>query len=304
MLESRWRDIEDNLFKYYQGNKDELEESSRDFLRSINFIDESDGITSTGTRYLDSKFIFDREYHAEILRQELLNLHEIRELCQSFYGQQTERVNVERYFKSKTDVSEEREVGRILDLLNKVDIVSYSKRHGEVQFKETDEVEEEDQESYRTTRRTPYSNLMRFRKTIRSCSGDLFWVDRHWSKKGLEPLAEEVTGDKFASIRILAGPSHIESHVRDDFERFQKEMENRDIEAELRVLTEEERLRSLHDRWLLSSKGPSWNIPPINTIYANQEAEILKTEEELDFEDWWEDSPNIMEDWNSIQKYI
>lgn len=97
---------------------------------------------------------------------------------------------------------------RVLELLNLVDIVSYSKRDGTVQFKESDQVEEQGQASYRTTRRTPYSNLMRFRKALRDCAGDLLWIDRHFSKKGLEPLAEEVTGDKFSSVRILCGPAH------------------------------------------------------------------------------------------------
>jgi len=92
--------------------------------------------------------------------------------------------------------------------------------------------------------------------------------------------------------------------MRDDFERFKQEMENRDIEANLKVIGDEEKLRSMHDRWILSTEGACWNVPPINSVYANQEAEILKTEEDLDFESWWSDAEDIMEDWNKIRKYI
>jgi hypothetical protein len=304
MIERRWKDIESEFVEYYEGEIDDLSEPSRAFLNRIGFIKQNGEVSEVGVNYLDSKFIFGRDSWKSLLRHQLLNLQEIRELCQSFYGQETKRNYVERFFKSKTEVSDEKEVGRILSLLNSVDILSYSKRHGTVQFKETDEVEAEGQDSYRTTRRTPYSNLMRFRKAIRSCAGDLLWVDRHFSKKGFEPLAEEVTGDKFDSVRILCGPDHVAVHMRDDFKRFREEMENRGVKAQVRVITEKEKLRSLHDRWLLSSKGDSWNIPPINSIYASQEAEILKTNDDRDFESWWEEAADIMDDWNQIQKYI
>jgi hypothetical protein len=140
-------------------------------------------------------------------------------MMQSFYGQQTSRKKVERFFKSKTEISDEKEVGRILGILNRVDVVSYSKRNSTVQFKEMGEVEEENQDSYRITHRTPYSNLVRFRKAIRAGEGDLLWIDRHFTKKGLEPLAEEVTGEKFDSVRILTGPANIDTNLRDDFKR-------------------------------------------------------------------------------------
>lgn len=305
MMESRWKDIEEELLAYYEGEKDTISNESLSFLNRINFVTEEGTLTETGIQYLDSKFIFENGEHQIILRNELLNLKEIRELCQSFYGQETDREKVERFFKSKTDVTEERAVGRILGILNSVDIVSYSKRMGTVQFKETEEVEEENQESYRTTSRTPYSNLMRFRKALRSCSGDLLWIDRHFSKKGFEPLAEEATGEQFTSIRILCGPSHVNTNMRDDFKRFRQEMENRDIDAELRVMTDKSTLRDLHDRWILSSDGASWNVPPINSLYGNQEAEIIKTEEDEDsFDDWWKDAEDIIDDWNNIQGHI
>jgi hypothetical protein len=304
MMESRWRDIEAELVAYYEGDQDELSKQATAFLERLNFVSTDGEITETGSQYLDSKHIFENEDHERLLRNQLLNLREIRELCQSFYGQQTKRKNVEVFFKSKTEVSDETTVGRILELLNQVDIVSYSKRMGTVQFKETDQVEQEDQESYRVTRRTPYSNIARFRKAIRACEGELLWVSKHFTKKGLEPLAEELTGDKFESVRILCGPANVDNHLRDDFERFTEEMDNRGITANLRVITDSEKLRKLHDRWLLSSKGASWNIPPINSLYGNQESEMHQTEEDVDFEEWWGEAEDVIEDWNNIQAYI
>lgn len=304
MIQLSWRKVEEEFLDYFEGEADELSPESKEFLSSVNFVNGDLAITNTGEAYLDSKFIFERGEHQAILRTEVLNLTEIRELCQSFYGQKTQRTNVERWFRSKTSISDPTEVGRILALLNKIDIISYSKRKGTIQFHETDQVEEESQPSYRITRRTPYSNLVRFRKTIRACSGDVLWIDKHFSKKGLEPLAEEVTGEKFESVRVLCGPAHVNIRLRDDFKRFKQEMGKRGIDAGLRVITNQEILRSLHDRWILSSDGPSWNVPPINSIYGNQEAEIHQTEEEIEFEEWWDTAEEILEDWNNIQGHI
>lgn len=304
MMESRWEDIEEELLAYYENENQELTDSSVTFLKRINFVNEHKELTGIGKQYLDSKFIFENGEHKSLLRTQLLNQKEIRELCQSFYGQQTKRENVERFFKSKTQVSDNTTVGRLLGILNKVGILSYSKRKGTVQFKETDQVEEENQESYRVTHRTPYSNLVRFRKAIRVCSGDLLWVSKHFTKKGLEPLAEEVTGEKFETVRILCGPADVDTHLRDDFKRFKDEMDKRDIDTTVRVITEKEKLRQLHDRWLLSSEGASWNVPPINSIYGNQESEMHQTKQDVDFEDWWDDAKDIMSDWNRIQAYI
>lgn len=301
MMKSSWKKIEEDFLNHYE-NGGELTLAHREFLERIQFVENGD-VSGAGEHYLDSKFIFENGDHEEVLRQEVLNLEEIREMCQSFYGQKTSRENVERFLKSKTEVSKKQEVGRILNLLNSLDIVSYSKKTGEVQFNKADQVEEEDQESYRVTHRTPYSNVKRLRRAIRACEGDLMWVAKHFPKKGLEPLSDEVTGDQFTSVRILCGPANVTHKMRSDFERFQEEMANRDVDAELRVITDKEQLNKLHDRWILSDSS-SWNVPPVNSLYRNQEAELHKATEDVSFVDWWSDAYDIISEWNDIQKYI
>lgn len=300
-MRTSWSNVEEDLLGFYEDGG-ELGDDSREFLERINFL-EKGRVSDIGTRYLDSKFIYDRDDHTEILSAEVLNLREIRELCQSFYGQQTDREKVERFFRTKTEVSTSREVGRILNLLNSLDIVSYSKRTGDVQFNEVDQVEEQDQDSYRVTHRTPFSNIKRLRRAIRACQGDLLWVAKHFSKKGLEPLSDEVTGDRFSSVRILCGPDNVNHQMRSDFERFEEEMGNRGVDAELRVITNGEHLGKLHDRWILSD-GSSWNVPPVNSLYRNQEAELHKVTEDISFDEWWDDAADIILDWNEIQKHI
>jgi hypothetical protein len=300
-MRSSWSSIEGDLLGFYEDDG-ELGDGSREFLERINFVEDG-SVSEAGERYLDSKFIYEDGEHDDILRHEVLNLKELRELCQSFYGQRTDREKVERFFKSKTDVSDSTEVGRILNLLNALDIVSYSKKTGSVRFTEADQVEQEDQDSYRVTHRTPYSNIKRLRRALRGCEGDLMWVAKHFPKKGLEPLSDEMTGDRFDSVRVLCGPDNVTHRMRSDFERFRDEMGNRGVDAELRVMTDRDHLDKLHDRWILSD-GASWNVPPVNSLYRNQEAELHKVTEEVSFEDWWDDAGDIISDWNEIQKHI
>lgn len=300
-MKSSWSTIEGEFLGFYESG-DSLDDKSREFLKRIGFLDNGE-ISEIGKTYLDSKFIFEDSEHKEVLRHEILNLQEIRDLCQSFYGQQTDREKVERFLKSKTDVATSKEVGRILNLLNSFDIVSYSKRTGSVQFTEADQVEEQEQDSYRVSHRTPYSNIKRLRRAIRACEGDLIWVAKHFPKKGLEPLSDEVTGDTFDSVRVLCGPPNVTNRMRSDFERFQVEMERRGVDSELRVMTDGGHLDKLHDRWILSD-GASWNVPPVNSLYRNQESDIHKVTDGPSFEDWWDDAENIISDWNEIQKHI
>lgn len=106
MMQSSWRKIEQEFFEYDQGDRDRLSKGSLQFLTEIGFADVDGNITELGTQYIDSKFIFEREgVWKDLLRNQVLNVRDIRELCQSFYGQQTNREKVERYFKSKTDVT-------------------------------------------------------------------------------------------------------------------------------------------------------------------------------------------------------
>lgn len=301
-MKRSWRSVEENLLEYYENEAENIPSGSVEFLERINFVNDGE-VTEIGERYLDSKYIFETSDHNDVLRKEVLNLKETRELCQSFYGQETDRGNIELFFKSKINITDSREVGRILSLLNTLGIISYSKRTGRVQFTEAEQVEQKNQSSYRITHRTPYSNIMRLRNALRACEGNVMWVAKHFPKKGLEPLSEEITGENFTSVKVLCGPANVTHKMRSDFQRFQTEMSNRDIEAELRVITNKDYLGRLHDRWILSD-GASWNIPPVNSLYQNQEAEIHKVTSDISFEEWWGDAKNIINEWNNIQGYI
>lgn len=300
MLSKSWESVQDELFEYQQGKIENLSEESEEILLRLGFLTKKSELTTVGEQFYDAKFIFDRKESDLILRDRLLTIKEVRELCQAFYGQSTNRKNVEIFLKSKTGVKDDKEIGRLLILLNKVDVVDYSKRTSSVTFNTEDLVEAEGQESYRVTTRTPYSNVKRLRRCIRQCSGTVRWFDKHFSKKGLEPLSDEISGDNVAVIQILCGLSNVNSGLRDDFSRFKDEMDRRGVNSELRViLSGDSTYHQIHDRWILSDSS-SWNLPPIDSLYQNQEAEIYKTGNDIPFDKWWGSGVDIIDEWDKI----
>ena len=96
MMKRSWRNVEEEFLEYYEGEKNSLDSNTQEFLEGIDFVEDGE-ITPIGEQYLDSKFIFENNKHKLILRSEVLNLREIRELCQSFYGQGTNRKKVDAH---------------------------------------------------------------------------------------------------------------------------------------------------------------------------------------------------------------
>lgn len=154
----------------------------------------------------------------------------------------------------------------------------------------------------------PFTNRRKLRDRLRSCKGEIKWLDKHFPKKGLEFLSRLVDDLKnsCSEIKILTGAGykndHVDHKMRKDFKKLKEEMNNEDIEISFRVL-EKSKLTDLHDRWIIS-KNHKWNVPPLNSILANQEAEIIETDSEISFEERWEEGDDILKDWNEIQKYI
>ncbi len=145
----------------------------------------------------------------------------------------------------------------------------------------------------------PYSNIRNLRLSLENCKTFIWWIDKHFSKKGFEPLAEIVDANKVQNIRILMGNSNVNDSMKKDYERFKSEMNNKEIEVECRVISDSSLLNKIHDRWVIA-ENVTYNLPPINTIYQNQFAEIKKTNISLPFDDWWDQGIELISGWNSI----
>lgn len=140
--------------------------------------------------------------------------------------------------------------------------------------------------------RTPYSNVVRLRRVLRTQSGVVTWADPHFGARALEELADELDPSKVSELRIISGDAINVLSPRSfrDFQRFEQEMSNKGITAEWRVDT----ARDWHDRFLVDANG-SFNMPPVNNLFKNEYSEILPSDSKPPVDEWWlRSSPRTM----------
>ena len=120
----------------------------------------------------------------------------------------------------------------------------------------------------------PFSNMMIMHNTIKSCEDYIYWIDKYFSREGLELLLESVNKDKVKSIKILSSLKSTNERLKKSFEKFKEEMKIYDIDCEMRI-AKDEVTADIHDRWILS-KNSNYNIPSPDIVARGQYSEVKK----------------------------
>jgi len=147
----------------------------------------------------------------------------------------------------------------------------------------------------------PFSNKMIIWNTIKSCQDYLYWIDKYFSAEGLKLLTQSLDKDKVKTIKILTSVVKVDLKFRSLFKDFRDEMKNNEVGCELRVITDNNLSSSIHDRWIIS-KNNCFNIPSPDIIARGQYSEVKNTENRPPFEKWWDNSLDIVSNWNDIEK--
>jgi len=153
------------------------------------------------------------------------------------------------------------------------------------------------------TPKTPYSNKLQIESIIRKSHNYVYWLDKYFSKAGFDMILSalnQASETTIRTIRILTSIDKIDSNLRKNFKDFKKEIESKGIEVGLRVISSSIS-KNIHDRWILTGDS-NYNVPSTDTIYRGQYSEIKPTKNRPPFEKWWEESLDIINDWNTIQK--
>ena len=116
-------------------------------------------------------------------------------------------------------------------------------------------------------------------KVIRACRGDVYWIDKHFRKEGLEMLIDGLPYQGVKSVTIISGKDNLTASAKSDYFSLQTELAQRQIVLNWRVI--ENSAFKWHDRWLVAD-NQCHNIPPVRAIIRGQRSEILSTEERLD----------------------
>lgn len=148
----------------------------------------------------------------------------------------------------------------------------------------------------------PFSNVRQLRDIILRCQDYIYWFDKYFSISGLEYTIDSMKESSVSLIKILTGMGDkVNERFRKNFSRFASELDVLGKSASLRVIVDEEILRDIHDRWIVT-KGTSWNVPSVDAILIGQYAEIKDTEYRPPFDEWWDSALDLLDDWNLILK--
>lgn len=173
--------------------------------------------------------------------------------------------------------------------MSKHGLIAYSPRYKTVRVIQQDEdapsAGEDRQLPALISPRTPYSNLVRLRRTLRTLRGTVWWADPHFGARALEELAEELDTAAVKELRILSREAAGNPKAKKDFDKFAQEMAAKGIRCEWRVDAQHD----WHDRWLADDKLTT-NMPPVNTLFKGDYSEMLPASQRPPLEDWWKRS--------------
>lgn len=96
-------------------------------------------------------------------------------------------------------------------------------------------------------------------------------------------MSYEADGARIAEIRLLSGPTNANEDVHKDLKRFTAEMRHLGVAVEWRIVPKHD--LDWHDRFILG-RDRAWNVPPVNTLYKGDYAELARTRRPP-FETWW-----------------
>lgn len=147
----------------------------------------------------------------------------------------------------------------------------------------------------------PFSNKRQIERVIKNCDNYIFWVDKYFSKFGLEIIADGLTfnDNKVNDIRILTSDDKATEELRDIFKDFRKEMKNKGVNVEMKVIASKKDKSDIHDRWILTD-GKTYNIPSPDVIARGQYSEIKNTSADVPFNQWWNNALDVISDWDKI----
>lgn len=252
------------------------------FLVELGFIDDeylsSDGKTYFELMYIYQDYKLAKDYiKARLQKNPIINL-----IKQVFYGRGKVSVEQLRILINYHNIASREimydETTSLLILLNKYDVLTYDKKNKRFYFNDFEDIDIPIKQYY-ITPSTPFSNIYNMRKVIRACNGDIYWIDKHFRKEGLELILDGLAPTGVLSVTIISSTCNITQSARADYYALKEELKNRDIILTWAVIVDN--TFEWHDRWIVAGNC-CYNIPPVLSIIRGQRAEILKTDIILD----------------------
>ena len=138
----------------------------------------------------------------------------------------------------------------------------------------------------------PFSNKKAVRDVISSCEKYIYWVDKYFSRAGLDWLSESLNASKVKNIKILMSSEKLNEKFISLYKDLREELKNDGVECELRVIIDNKLKTNIHDRWIIS-ENLCYNMPSTDTVARGQYSEVKRTANFPPFDEWWNKSKDI-----------
>ena len=137
----------------------------------------------------------------------------------------------------------------------------------------------------------PFSNKKAIRDVISSCEKYIYWIDKYFSKAGLDWLSESLNISGVKNIKILMSSEKADEKFISLYKDLKKELKGDGVKCELRVIPDNLKA-NIHDRWIIS-ENLCYNMPSTDTVVRGQYSEVKGTTNFPPFNDWWRKSKDI-----------
>ncbi|MGD0729134.1 MAG: hypothetical protein ABR981_03610 [Candidatus Micrarchaeaceae archaeon] len=154
---------------------------------------------------------------------------------------------------------------------------------------------------------TPYSNIKIIsNKLMSKLNGDIKILDMHFDAVALDNLMQLLDKNmgNYTQIEVLAKKDRLGDKFTKLYKDFKAELNNKNIQFELRVLSEKDALKQ-HERVIMDN-STAYKIPPLNIINKKNEhiVAIKYDEASRKFNDLWAEAQkyeNMLSESNNLQ---
>jgi len=153
---------------------------------------------------------------------------------------------------------------------------------------------------------TPFGNKRHWIEIIDVSKDYIHILDKYFDEKGLLLLYDGFNlsrNSAINTIKILTSPFVTSENLRESFKKFKKEFQNKNIVVSMRVMCDSKLLGTTHHRYIISS-NLTFDVPSPQQIVSGQMSTIKKVDLNIPFDDYWEKSLDIIDNWQDIKKFL
>jgi len=144
-----------------------------------------------------------------------------------------------------------------------------------------------------------FENEMIVEETFKKCDEHIKWIDRYFRPKGLKWISRYLQTNKVKDVKILTSVDTVTEELRELFIKLRKQLSHDGVTCQMRVVVDNKLKGQIHGRWLIT-RDDCFTFQSVDTVSRGAYDEIRGGATKPPFDEWWENSLDLVDDWNKI----